>query len=440
MGSQSVEKRRLLIGGVSCDELADRFGTPLYLFDASDAREKIERFVSAADATGEAVSIAFASKANGALSVLKLMLDAGLDVDVASEGELEGAVRAGFPPERIQMHGSNKSDAEIETAVRMGIKTIVLDNVRDIQKTSEVCESLGRSQNVMIRLAPGIHPETHEAISTGQDDTKFGFNISDGAARDAVERISRCGLLHFAGIHMHIGSQLMEGSGIEAGAHRMAQFAIEIRPMVGTLEEINCGGGLGIRYLPSDALEPIQSFVSRIVGACTKPFRDLGMPPPRVGFEMGRYFVGEAGSTLYRIGRIKTVPIGNGKTRTYASVDGGLADNPRPQLYGAVYYALNASRPDEPHDAPFRIAGRHCETDRLIPEVHLPAATREGDLLLVQCTGAYNFSMASNYNRYTRPAMVIVADGEPFLAVERETVADLFSHERIRSTIGTIRQ
>lgn len=289
----------------------------------------------------------------------------------------------------------------------------------------------------MLRLAPGVDPETHEAISTGQEDTKFGFNIADGSAERAVEEVLHNSTLRLIGFHCHVGSQLLDSKAHCAAGERLAKFAVSLRTDRVDIEEINLGGGLGIRYTEEDEPEPIEVFLRNVVEATLTPFKNA-KSLPRICLEPGRSLIGEVGTTLYRVGVIKRVPISaDGKARTYVIVDGGLADNPRPQLYGARYTAINASRAKEAHDTPFRIAGRHCETDTLIPEVKLPQSTSVGDIIAVQCTGAYNFSMSSNYNRYPRPAMIIIEGKEIRLTVKRETLDDLFRNEMIQERVGS---
>ncbi|MFN8139275.1 MAG: diaminopimelate decarboxylase [Fimbriimonadales bacterium] len=440
LGSQSVINGKLHFAGISAEELVAKYGTPLYVLDATDIRDKVRSFKSAATAAHPHCTISYASKANSTLALLELMKEEDLDLDVASEGELEAGLRAGFSTSRIHLHGNNKSDREIDLAVHHRLQAVVLDNLSDISRTAAACKSHETTQGVFLRLAPGVDPDTHKAISTGQEDTKFGMNISDGSAAHAVEMIASHSSLRFLGYHIHVGSQLMNSESVAAGAERASEFAIEMQSKIGLPQEMNCGGGLGVRYLPEQITESTQEFCAKVIAACHRPFQRAGLQLPRIGFEPGRFFVAESGTTLYKVGPIKTVPIGaKGQTRRYLSVDGGLADNPRPQLYGALYYAMNASRCDEQHDHPYRISGRHCETDMLIPEVDLPAFTKEGDILAVQCTGAYNAAMASNYNRYPRPATVIVGDGEPFVAVERESIEELFRKERTKQGCMTQR-
>lgn len=433
LGNQEIgDDGRLRLCGQSAVELASRFGTPLYVFDADVARETMRRWMSAAAQAAPESEVAFAAKANSALAVLALARSEGLAVDVASLGELEAARRAGFPPERIHLHGNYKTREELVAAVTLSLDSIVLDSISEIEALIEVCSEQKATARVMIRLAPGVDPETHVAISTGQEDTKFGFNISNGAARAAVERVGSASCLEFVGYHCHVGSQLFDAEAQIAGAERLAAFALECEGLVGLPRTLNAGGGLASRYTQGDQPVGIETYCSQVAEAALAPFLRAGKPTPKIAFEPGRSLVAEAGVTLYRAGPIKSVPIDEmGRTRRYLSVDGGLSDNPRPQLYDAVYTAVNATRGAEPHSAEFRIAGRHCETDTLIASALLPEATQEGDLIAVLSTGAYNYSMASNYNRFPRPAMVMLSAGRAEIVVERETISELFTRERV---------
>ncbi len=415
----------LVVGGVRADQLAETYGTPLYVLDAAELKARCAEFLAAIAPFGG--RCAYASKANSAVALLRLIREQGCDVDVASEGELEAALRAGFEPSQIHLHGNAKSEAELKRAVAEGIGAVVLDSVSEIGRLERFCRDMGKRQRVLLRLAPGVDPVTHEAIRTGQEDSKFGLNISSGAAAEALEQVLSCERLDFAGVHCHVGSQLLEGEAIVEGARRCAEFLLQNRDKMGDAEELIAGGGFGIPYTETDQPAPVSQTVQAVYEAVRDVFESAGVPIPRIGFEPGRWLVGTAGLNLYRVVVRKEVPIQEapGK-RTYLSVDGGMADNPRPQLYGARYTVLNASRLLDEHDAPFRVSGRHCETDTLAPEAMLPSATAEGDLLAFQCTGAYTQSMASNYNRYPRPPLVCVEDGRAYLMVRRERLDELF--------------
>ncbi len=428
-GTQAADASGCLtIGGLPAEHLASTFGTPLYVIDGAEVRARCREFLAAVKPFGGRV--AYAAKANPAIGVLNLVREEGCDADVAGEGELEAALRAGYPPERIHLHGNAKSDGELRRAVEVGIGAVVIDSLIEVTRLARACAEAGRDQQVMLRLAPGVDPVTHEAIRTGQEDSKFGLNISSGTALEAAEAIAAEPRLLLVGVHVHVGSQLMDADAIVDGARRAAEFAVSAREAFDEVKEVIAGGGFGISYVPGEAPCPIGESVHRVAAAVRGEFDRAALPMATLTFEPGRYLVGTGGVTLYRVMVRKSVPVQSAPgERTYLSVDGGMADNPRPQMYGGRYTAMNASRLHEPHDSEFRVAGRHCETDTLIPEAMLPESTNAGDLLCVQGTGAYNFAMASNYNRYPRPAMVLVEDGEASLIVRRETLADIFRCE-----------
>ncbi len=430
LGQQTEQQGKLFFGEVSSEDLVEEFGTPLYVIETDTIRQTINSLSNISTKHHSNSRIAYAAKANSSLRLLSLINECGLDLDVASEGELEAGLRAGFHPSRMHLHGNFKSDNELRRAVELKLEHVVIDNLSEIDRLEKICEGEGISVNVLLRVAPGIDPNTHEAISTGQEDTKFGLNLSDGSAEKALRKICSSNHLIFDGFHFHVGSQLLDAHAHEEAAKITAQFAIKHREICGLPNILNVGGGLGIRYLPNDNVEPLDTFFSRIIFAISSVYNSHSLKIPQVAYEFGRAIVGEAGTTLYKVGVIKTVPVQNKiKTRTYISVDGGLSDNPRPQLYDAKYHVLNASRLNEKHDTPFRISGKHCETDTLFPEAFLPKTTSEGDILAVQCTGAYNQSMASNYNRFPRPAMVMIENNQAVLATRRETFDEIFATE-----------
>ncbi|MEM4408143.1 MAG: diaminopimelate decarboxylase [Candidatus Caldarchaeum sp.] len=424
---------KLLFGDIPAETLAERYGTPLYVIDEPLFREKIRAFKNAACRAHENSRIFYSVKANFALSVLSIAKSEGVGVDVCSEGELLAALRAGFTPPEIHLHGSYKRDTELRLAAELGVDAIVLDNLSEIDRLAELACSMGRPVRVMLRLAPGVDPDTHEAVQTGQEDSKFGISIAGNEAYRAVEEIRRKGCLQLVGLHCHVGSQLSDATAVVEGVKRVVQFALSIKGIWGDIEEINAGGGLGISYLPTERIEDFDTYCSRVAGAVLHLCKSEGCTPPRIGYEPGRALIGEAGTTLYRVGVRKDLALSNGVgERRYLIVDGGLSDNPRPLFYGAKYTVLNASRLLEPHDTSFRVVGRHCETDLLIEDALLPLSTKDGDILAVQCTGAYNFSMASQYNLFPRPPMVLVGMGEPFLAVERQQEESFFAGQHLR--------
>ena len=433
LGTQRINAQgHLEIGGCDTVQLAAEFGTPLYVIDEETIRANCRNYQAAFTKRYPRIEIYYASKALLTLATAHLVAQEGLFIDVASYGELYVALQAGFPANRIALHGNNKSRAELEFAIESRIKHIVVDNFYELELLGQIVQERSVEVEVLVRTAPGVDPQTHRLIRTGQADTKFGFNIADGSALRAVQCVLGTPGLHFRGIHCHIGSQLLDSDTHAQAAEIMTRLMQAIVSETGaTVEELNIGGGLGVRYLSSQEPPSYEDFAERIVNTLRADLDAAGLPHPILALEPGRALVGEAGTTLYTIGAIKTVPVNEtGGTRTYAAIDGGMSDNPRPQLYEAVYECILANHADQPADATITIAGKHCETDILIWNTRI-AAPQTGDLLAVQTTGAYNHGMASNYNRFLRPAMVFVANGQADLVVEREVPEDLIRHERI---------
>ena len=433
LGTQQINaKGHLEIGGCDTTQLAAEFGTPLYVMDEAAIRANCRNYKAAFEARYPSNEICYASKAFLTMAMARLIAQEGLSMDVASLGELYTALKAGFPAERLSLHGNNKSREELEMAVENGIGHVIVDNFHEIEMLGEIVREQQAEINVLVRSAPGVDPHTHRLIRTGQADTKFGFNITDGSALRAVKRVLATPGVHFKGIHCHIGSQLLDADTHAEAAEIMVRLMETIvRETNAKVEELNIGGGLGVRYLSHHAPPSYEEFAAKIVAPLKAALDAHQLPYPKLLQEPGRALVGEAGTTLYTIGAHKTVPITEEPgTRTYVSIDGGLSDNPRPQLYEAVYECLLANKADQPADKTVTIAGKHCETDILIWNTHI-AAPQTGDLLAVQTTGAYNFVMASNYNRFLRPAVVLVADGQADVIVQRQKLDDLIRDEHI---------
>jgi diaminopimelate decarboxylase len=433
LGTQRINAQgHLEIGGCDTTHLAAQFGTPLYIMDEAAIRANCRDYKAAFAARYPHNEIYFASKAFLTLAMARLIAQEGLSMDVASLGELHTALQADFPAARLALHGNNKSREELELAVASRIGHIVVDNFYELELLGQIVRERKAAMDVLIRATPGVDPHTHRLIRTGQADTKFGFNISDGSALEAVRRTLATPGLRFRGIHCHIGSQLLESETHEQAVAIMVRLMQSIVAETGAaVEELNIGGGLGVRYLASHQPPDYTAFAERITTALKGALDRAGMTYPKLLQEPGRALVGEAGTTLYTVGAIKTVPITEAPgTRTYVAVDGGLSDNPRPQMYEAVYECLLANKAGRPADQVVTIAGKHCETDILIWNTPI-AEPKPGDLLAVQTTGAYNYVMASNYNRFLRPAVVLVAEGQADLIVERERLEDLLRHERI---------
>jgi len=421
-----VQGGRLVIGGVPAADLARQFGTPLYVMDERRIRDNCRAYTAALRAAFPRAQAVFASKALCCLATCRLAHEEGLLIDVVSAGEIHTALRAGVPADRLLLHGSNKTPDELELALRSGVGRIVVDNFYDLELLEALTARTGAVADVLLRLTPGIEPHTHRAIRTGGVDSKFGFGMVDGAAREAVARTLDVPRLRLRGIHCHIGSQVMDLEPFVLAAEAMMEFAAWMaRAQRVTVEELDLGGGLGIRYLPADEPPSVEAYVSALARVVRTRAGEHGLPLPTVMVEPGRSIVGDAGVTLYTVGAVKAIP----GIRAYASVDGGMYENPRPALYNARYQAVLAERLLEPATATVTIAGRCCESgDVLVWDARVPEP-RPGDLLAVFSTGAYTYSMASNYNRYPRPPIVFVRDGRARVVVARETIDDLLARD-----------
>ncbi len=429
LGTQRInEKNHLEIGGCDTVDLAAEFGTPLYVMDEAFIRERCRAYKSAFEAEYGDAAVAYAGKAFIVAGMCKLIAEEGLWIDVASSGELYTAARAGFPMEHVFFHGNFKSQEEIDMAIDYGVGYVVLDSFGEIEGLSAAATSAGKTQKVLVRCNPGVDPHTHKLISTGQQDSKFGFNIKDGTAMRAVKTVAGLPGLDLKGIHCHLGSQLFDFTPYVEAAPVMTEFIAQVKNEVGIeLSMLDLGGGPAARYLEDQIPPTPAEFARTVCEAVITASCVAGIAKPKLFVEPGRSIAAEAGTTLYAIGPIKEVGIPEPPgTRTYMAVDGGLSDNPRPTMYDAVYSAIVATRAGDTPSKTYSVAGRHCETDSLIPSVTL-AEAEEGDLLAVQTTGAYNYAMASNYNRFARPAVVFVMDGQARLVVRRETLDDLVS-------------
>lgn len=427
LGTQKINDRNHLeIGGCDVVELAAEFGTPLYVMDEALIRGNCRRFREAFEAEYEDSGVAYASKAFILSAMCALAAHEGMWLDVASAGELHTARRAGFPMDRVLLHGNYKTRDELEMAVECGARFVVADSFDELETLESIARAAGKVQHILIRCNPGVDPHTHRLIRTGQEDSKFGFNIKSGAAMEAAKAALGLSGLRLAGVHCHVGSQLFDLAPFVEAAPVMAEFMRQVREEAGAeLEVLDMGGGLGVRYLPEHSPPSIEEFAKTVSEAVICAVAEAGISKPMLIVEPGRSIVGEAGTTIYTVGPIKQVNIAEDPgTRTYLAVDGGLSDNPRPALYDALYSAMLANRAGDSANTTYTVSGRHCETDMLIPSVVLPEA-QTGDLLAVQTTGAYNHAMASNYNRFTRPAVVFVMDGHADLVARRETLDDL---------------
>ena len=430
-GAQRINDRgHLEIGGCDAVDLAAEFGTPLYVFDEAHIREQCRTYRRSFESRYPNVRIEYAAKAFLCIAMAQLVHQEGLHLDVASAGELYTALQAGVPGSELVFHGNNKSIDELRLAIESGVGRIVVDSFHELDLLDQVAPSQQRPQEVLVRVAPGVDPHTHRRIRTGQADTKFGFNVASGAALQAVERVVSTPTLLFNGLHCHIGSNLFETQAHREALDVLLDLAVAVREQTGlTVEELNLGGGIGIRYTVDDRPPALDDFAEEITSALNDGLGRRHLPQPLLLLEPGRSIVGEAGTTLYTVGAIKEVPIPEDPgVRTYVAIDGGMSDNPRPQLYDAVYSALTANKAAQEAGLEVRVAGKHCETDTLIDRTMI-ATPEPGDILAVLSTGAYNYSMASNYNRLPRPAAVFVKEGRAKLVIKRETLADLLRQD-----------
>ena len=413
----------LALDGLDLIQLAEEYGTPLYVYDEATIRARARGFREGLESAypGAAV-VCYAGKAYSAPWLLKVIASEGLWLDVVSGGELYAAQRAGFPAERIYVHGNNKGEDELGLALDSGVGRVVVDNFEEIERLSRLAASRGAVQRVVLRVAPGVEAHTHEHIKTGVLDTKFGLSIQTGAAARAVEMIREHAELELMGVHAHIGSQVFEIEPYRETISRLFSFAASVGL---ELRELSPGGGFGVRYTPSDVLVDPASVTRAIASAVCSAAADAGAALPLLSIEPGRSIVAQAGVALYRVGSIKDIA----GVRTYVAVDGGMADNIRPTAYGAVYTPLLANRALDPRDSRVAIAGRYCESgDVLVRDARLPMP-RVGDIVAIPASGAYHLAMASNYNMSPRPAVVVVAGGSARLVRRRETYADLLNAE-----------
>ena len=423
----SNEKGNLTVGGVDAVELVREFGTPLYVMDERTIRGHCRTFQkSIEDNYGGNGLTVYASKAFNCKEMCRIIKDEGLGIDVVSGGELYTALSVDFPPERIVFHGNNKTEEEIKTALEAGVGRIVVDNLFELRTIEQMAQRLNKNAGVMIRIKPGIDAHTHNFIRTGQIDSKFGFALETGEAFSAVKEVLEQKNVTLKGVHCHIGSQIFEIEPFKAAAEVMLGFMAKVKEeLCYEIKELNLGGGFGIRYLIDDDAKLYKTFMEQVSITVKETCKRLKLNIPFIMIEPGRAIVGPAGTTLYTVGAVKTIP----GIRNYVSVDGGMTDNPRYILYQSEYSIAVANKIDEPADYIATIAGRCCESGDLIQEDAKIQTPEAGDILAVFCTGAYNYSMASNYNRVPRPAVVMIKDGKPRLIIKRESYEDMVKND-----------
>lgn len=426
-GSSKINERgHLEIGGVDTTDLVKEFGTPLYVYDVSLIRERARGFKQTFDQLGIKAQVAYASKAFSTIAMIQLAEEEGLSLDVVSGGELYTAIAAEFPVERIHFHGNNKSREELEMALNYQIGCIVVDNFYELELLDTICAERNQSVSILLRVTPGIEAHTHDYILTGQEDSKFGFDLQNGQAAEALQKAMNSEYLDLLGVHCHIGSQIFETTGFLLAARKIFSKLHEWKETYSFESKVlNLGGGFGIRYTSEDEPIPASQYVKEIIEEVKKQASAFSMSMPEIWIEPGRSLVGDAGTTLYKIGSKKDVP----NVRKYIAVDGGMSDNIRPALYEAKYEAILANKPLHPIEETVSIAGKCCESgDMLIWDLPLPKTDSE-DILAVFCTGAYGYSMANNYNRIPRPPVVFVENGKAVLVVRRETFEDIVKQD-----------
>lgn len=420
------EKGNLTMGGADTLELAKEFGTPLYVIDENNVCATMHAYKDTFEKEYEGNGMVFyASKAFCTKDMCRIAHREGLGLDIVSGGEMYTALSAGVPASLLCFHGNNKDDAEITDAINAGIGRIVADSVDEIIKINEIAGSFNKKQKILIRVKPGVEAHTHEFIMTGQIDSKFGVSLETGEALDAILKAAALPNIDMAGVHCHIGSQIFECDPFKLAVSKMIGLIASAGEKGVNLYELDMGGGFGIRYTSSDAPRPYSEYAGEIIKTVKEEADKAGINRPFLMIEPGRSIIGEAGITLYKIGQIKDIP----GIRKYVSVNGGMADNPRYIMYEAEYSALIASRPLDTPTEKVTVSGKSCESgDILMKDVMMPPA-KSGEILAVLSTGAYNYSMSSNYNRLPRPAVVTVKDGTARLTVKRETYEDIIRND-----------
>lgn len=420
------------IGGGVIGELVRDHGTPLMIIDEHTARTRARQirdvFAEAFAAVGTSCAVYYAGKALLTGVIAQWMRDDGLGIDVCSPGELRLALAAGTPATRIGVHGNNKSDAFLAAAVTAGAGSIVIDSLEEIDRVADLAAAAHRVQSVRVRVSVGVHADTHAFLATSHEDQKFGLPAA--AIPAAVARIRAARNLRFLGLHTHIGSQIFGAAGYVEAAKRMVGLHSTLLPG-GDVPELNLGGGFGIAYVDTDAPPPIEEIARAMATAVDEESRRRGIPVPRIAIEPGRWIIGPAGITVYRVGTVKDVPLGDGTTRQYVSVDGGMSDNPRYALYDAAYSAALLRHSPAPV-AVSRVVGSHCETgDIIVADATLPGDTTRGDLLAVAATGAYCAPLSSNYNLVPRPPIVNIRDGVVTIQLRGESADDVLGRDPI---------
>lgn len=417
----------LTVGGIDTVELAHEYGTPLYVMDEDLIREHCRSFKQSMDKYyGGKGLVCYASKAFCCKAMCRIMLEEGLGLDVVSEGELYTALSVGFPAEKLCFHGNNKTDRELSYALEQGVGRIIVDNIFELDRLNALAEKTGKTANIMYRIKPGIDAHTHNFIMTGQIDSKFGFALETGEAYEAVKKAISASHINLVGLHCHIGSQIFDIDPFVKAAEVMLTFIAKIKNELGfEVKELNLGGGFGIKYTEEDAPVAYEKYMEKVSAKVAEVCAEQKLTQPFILIEPGRSIAAPAGITLYTVGGKKVIP----NIRTYVSVDGGMGDNPRYALYQSKYDVEVANKADLPKSEVVTVAGKCCETGDLIGEGMPIQSVEPGDILAVLATGAYNYSMSSNYNRIPKPAVVMVSGGKSRVAVKRETLEDIVRND-----------
>jgi len=427
-GNMKTEENTLVIGGVKTTKLVEEFGTPLYVMDEQLLRDNCKKYITSFKCKERGNKVAYAGKAFLTLAMCKLIEEEGLCLDVVSGGELYTAYKANFPLDRVLFHGNNKTLEEIEMGVQLGVGTFVVDNLFEIEQLNQMAKNYGRSQNIYLRITPGIEAHTHEYIKTGQIDSKFGFAPVGDNIINAIKRAIKLENVNLCGLHCHIGSQIFELTPYEDAAEIMLNLIKRIQDETGYLiGELDLGGGFGIYYSKEDKPRETNEYCGAILDKVDAVCKEINLEPPTLVIEPGRSIAGNAGTTLYTIGSIKNIP----SIRKYVSVDGGMTDNIRPALYKARYECIVANRVIYDSKEKVTISGKCCESgDILLNAIKIPSVL-SGDLLAMMSTGAYGYSMSNNYNKIPKPAVVMVKDGEARVICKRESYEDIIKNEVI---------
>ena len=420
------KKGHMEVGGCDTVELAKKYGTPLFVYDIEKVRANCRAFVDTLKELDVPAHVTYASKAFSSIAILQVIAEEGLGVDVVSAGELYTALKAGIHPEKIHFHGNNKSRAELQMAVESGIGCIIIDNFHEIALLDDILKTENKTMRALIRVTPGIESETHKYIMTGNEDSKFGFNLANGQAEEAFLQLKDHKRIHLLGLHSHIGSQIFTSDSFVIAAEVLFETIEKWHAMYHfTPEVMNLGGGFGIKYTADDQPIPLEDHVKNIIGKVETIVERMGIDMPEIWLEPGRSIVGDAGISLYEVGSTKTIE----GVRNYVAVDGGMNDNIRPALYDAQYDGVIANKVNEDLDELVSIAGKCCESgDMLIWDLQVPKI-EQGDIFAMLSTGAYGYAMASNYNRLERPAVVFCENGLDQLVIKRESLEDLIKND-----------